>query len=74
MGELEYPGRGTTRKFGDTLCKISVHTPVPLKSQRDIYQHPGVGQQQVLGLQKGNLLCETIVEILKLFLPSCRRQ
>lgn len=64
MGELKYPGRDATREFGDTLCKIGVHTLVPPRSQKDIDQHPGVGQQQVLCSHKGNLLPDTIPEIL----------
>lgn len=43
MEKLEYPGRDATRKSGDTLCKTGVHTPVPLRSQKDIYQHPRGG-------------------------------
>lgn len=71
---LESPGRGTTRTFGDTLCKVGIHTLVPWKSLKDIYQHPGVGRQQVLCLQEGNPLRETIVELLKLLLPSVTQE
>lgn len=47
---------------------------MPWKNPKDIYQHPGVGRQQVLCLQEGNPLRETIVELLKLLLPSVTQE
>lgn len=74
IGELKSPSVRGTRKFGAALCKIGVCSSVLRRSRKGIYQHPGVGRLQVLCLQKDNLLRETIIEILKRFLPLGRRQ
>lgn len=41
------------------------HALLSPRSRKDICQHPGAGWQQVLSLEKGSLLHETVVEIPK---------